>query len=58
MVALDDWINIFAGEFCDRDRVEEAITRVSERGVIWYVADIQERKRSAVKWYEELIAEE
>ncbi len=48
MVALDDWINTYASEFCDPKRVEEAAVRMRERGLLAYLADIQEQNREAL----------
>lgn len=36
--ALDDWLNIYASEFCDEKRVKEARERVHERGTLSYIA--------------------
>jgi len=50
MVALDDWINTYASEMCDKARVEEAWKRIKdEGGTLAYIADVQERNRKALK---------
>jgi hypothetical protein len=48
MVALDDWLNIFASEFCDKQRVKEAYARINAEGTIAYLAGIQESNRTAL----------
>ena len=40
IVALDDWINIYAEEFCNAKRVAEAKARINARGTLAYVADV------------------
>ena len=50
MVALDDWINTYASEMCDKARVEEAWKRIKdEGGTLAYIADVQELNRKALK---------
>ena len=49
MVALDDWLNIYAEEQCDMKRVIEATQRVSERGLLAYLASVQKQNREALK---------
>ena len=48
-IALDDWLNIYASEFCNENRVAEARKRVHEFGTIAYIADTQEENRNALK---------
>jgi hypothetical protein len=48
MVALDDWLNIFASEFCDKQRVKEAYARINAEGTIAYLSGIQESNRTAL----------
>lgn len=48
MVAIDDWLNMFASEFCNEDRVKEAFERIKEKGTIGYIADVQEINRKAI----------
>ena len=39
--ALDDWTSIYASEFCDEARVEEAHDRIKKNGgTLAYIADI------------------
>src|SRR5271165_2627938 len=40
IVALDDWMNIYASEFCDADRVAEARKRLSQDGSLYYIATV------------------
>lgn len=39
-VALGDWINSHAPEFCDEARVAEAAKRLGERGTLAYVGEV------------------
>ena len=48
MVALDDWLNIYAEELCDNDRVKEAKQRISEYGTLSYIALVQDQNRAAL----------
>jgi hypothetical protein len=38
ILALDDWANITAPEYCNESRVAEAKARLNEYGTLWYVA--------------------
>jgi len=49
ITALDDWTNVFASEFCDEARVEEAKNRLIEHGTVYYIATIVEQCREARK---------
>lgn len=49
MVALDDWLNLYASEFCNENRVSEARNRVGQFGTLAYIADTQEENRAALK---------
>lgn len=40
-IALDDWLNIHAPEFCDEQRVAEAQERINAVGTLAYIADMQ-----------------
>ncbi len=51
MIALDDWLNLFAESECDPQRVAEARRRITERGTIAYIADVQQQNRWALKDY-------
>jgi hypothetical protein len=49
VTALDDWINTYASEFCDADRVAAAGKRIMDQGgTLAYIADIQEENRKAL----------
>lgn len=50
MTALDDWLNIFASDLCDPERVKEAKSRVHAGGTLWYIANVQERNRAAIHY--------
>jgi len=49
VVAIDDWLNTYAAELCDEDRVNEAKKRIMEYGTIGYIAHIQEANRKALE---------
>ena len=49
IVAIDDWVNIYAEEFCDPARVEEAKARINENGLLHYAATVLEQCRNALK---------
>lgn len=53
MIALDDWINVYAPEFCSENRVAEARRRVHEFGTIAYIADTQQINRNAMKFLDD-----
>ena len=48
-IALDDWVNTYAPEFCDAARVEEARARIRQHGTLGYVATVQEQNRRALE---------
>lgn len=49
MIAIDDWLNTFASEFCDTDRVAQAYSRISYNGgTLAYIADVQKQNREAL----------
>lgn len=46
-VAIDDWLNTYAHDMCDEERVKEARDRIYKNGgTIAYIARIQEHNRS------------
>ena len=48
-IAIDDWLNTYASEFCDEARVAEAGKRIMDSGgTLAYIADIQEQNREAL----------
>ena len=47
ILALDDWTHAFAPDFCDEARVEEAKSRLTENGTLWYIATTVDRLRKA-----------
>ncbi len=48
ITALDDWLNTYASDFCDPQRVEEAQTRLQEHGTIAYITDVTTQCRAAL----------
>ena len=48
MTALDDWLNTYAADQCDADRVEEARQRIMQYGTIGYIAHVQAANRAAM----------
>lgn len=50
--ALDDWLNIWASDFCNESRVREARNRVNKVGVVAYIAEIQEQNRKTLRFLE------
>ena len=49
VVAIDDWLNIYAEDHCNADRVAEAKARTNENGTLWYIATTQEANRKALR---------
>ena len=49
MVAIDDWLNTYAAELCDEQRVNEAVKRISQHGTIGYIAHVQAANREALE---------
>ena len=49
IVALDDWVNIYAEELCCAERVAIAKAHVAEHGLLWYVATVLEQCKDALK---------
>ena len=48
--AIDDWLNTYASEFCNEERVKEAGVRIMKGGgTLAYIADVQEQNRRALK---------
>lgn len=48
ITGLDDWLNIYAEEHCNPERVREAKNRVREFGTIGYIAHLQQANRAAL----------
>ena len=49
-IAIEDWFNIYASEFCDEKRVAEARARIRENGgTLAYIADVQKQNKEALK---------
>ena len=50
IVAIDDWLHQYAGEFCDEKYVAETIQRIRDNGgTLAYIADVQEANRAALQ---------
>ena len=49
ILALGDWVNIYAPEFCDEQRVEEAKARINEQGTLQYVATVIQQCEDSLK---------
>lgn len=48
-LAIEDWINTYASEFCDEDRVAQARSRISgQGGTIAYTASVLEQASAAL----------
>ena len=50
ILALDDWTNITAPDFCDEARVAEAKARLNEYGPISYIATVVQQCREAKEY--------
>lgn len=51
--AINDWLHLYAGEFCDEERVKEAQERVGEGGTLWYIASVNQIIAEAISQAEE-----
>ncbi len=49
IIAIDDFVNIYAEEYCDPGRVEEARQRMNENGTLYYASSILKQCKSALK---------
>ena len=49
ITAINDWLNIYASDFCHEARVREAQARImSGGGTLAYIADVQQQNREAI----------
>lgn len=48
ITALDDWLNTYASELCNEERVKEAYQRIHQYGTIGYIANVQLKNREAL----------
>ena len=49
IVAIDDWLNTYAYDLCNEERVKEAGNRIKENGgTCYYIAITQEKNRQAL----------
>ena len=50
VVAIDDWLNTYAHDMCDEDRVKEACDRIAAHGgTLAYIARLQQTNRAILK---------
>jgi len=50
IVALDDWVNTYAEELCNEERVKEAHERIKDNGgTLYYVGTVLQQCREALK---------
>jgi hypothetical protein len=49
VIALDDWTNLYASEFCNEERVKEAQARIEQYGTLYYIASVVKKSRDALK---------
>lgn len=49
VIALDDWTNLYASEFCDEERVKEAQARIEQYGTLYYIASVVKKSKDALK---------
>lgn len=47
-LAIDDWLHSYAPEFCDEDSVAQTRSRISEKGTIGYIADVQKQNHETL----------
>ena len=53
-IGLDDWLNQYASELCDEERVKEARERIADNGgTLAYIAQLQDQNRRALQGKEE-----
>lgn len=48
MTAIDDWLNTYADDMCDPDRVAEARARIGQFGTLAYIAEVQTANRDVL----------
>ena len=53
ILALDDWLTVFAPEFCREDRVNDARKRISEHGLMYYHAITVRKCKQALGEYKD-----
>jgi hypothetical protein len=49
VTALNDWLHVYAPEFCGDDHVAESRARIGEYGTLAYIAHVQEKNRAALQ---------
>lgn len=53
-IGLDDWLNQYASELCDEERVKEAVKRIEYHGgTLAYIASLQDKNKRALERKEE-----
>lgn len=53
-MAIDDWLHSYAPEFCDEDSVAQTRSRISEKGTLGYIADVQKQNHETLSADEEI----
>ena len=48
MVAINDWLHVYAPDECREADVAESRARLRENGTLWYIANVQEQNRDAI----------
>lgn len=49
VIAIDDWLNVYASELCNEQRVAEAHQRIGDAGgTLAYIAYVQAENRAAI----------
>ena len=49
MVAIDDWLHIYASDMCDEADVQDSRQRIAEAGAtLSYIASVQQNNRAAL----------
>lgn len=49
LLAIDDWLHLFAPELCNPDDVARSRSRVMAVGTLAYIADVQQQNRAALR---------
>jgi hypothetical protein len=58
IVAINDWMHLYAPDMCKESDVAEAMARVHENGTLAYIANVQEQNRDALAAIRALIPEQ
>lgn len=49
IIALNDWLHIYAPEFCSEEHVKESQDRVFEYGTLAYISSVTTQCRDALR---------